>query len=114
MKKILKQKDVSSNLVTKDFFRKELRQELNGTIERLLHGIRQEITFAMDTVADKFENKLNKHTSLILTTVDPLLKELETRREDRAISASQHLKLKNQVDNHEKRIKKIERIQQTA
>lgn len=110
----MKKKNTPSNLVTKDFFRKELRQELNGTIERLLHGIRQEISFAMDTVVDKFEKKLNKHSSLILTTVDPLLKELETRREDRAIAANQHSKLKNQVDNHEKRIKKIERIQQAA
>lgn len=110
----MKQKNTSSNLVTKDFFRKELREELNVTIERLLHGIRQEITFTIDTVTDKFEKKLNKHTSLILTTVDPLLKELETRREDREIAASQHSKLKNQVNNHEKRIKKIEQIQQTA
>ena len=110
----MKQKTNSSNLVTKDFFRKELRQELNVTIERLLHGMRQEITFTIDTVTDKFEKKLSKHTSLILTTIDPLLKELETRREDREIAAGHSQRTQKQLDNHETRIKKIEQIQQTA
>lgn len=107
-------KNTSSNLVTKDFFRKELRVELNGTIERLLHGIRQEITFTIDTVTDKFEKKLNKHTSLILTTVDPLLKELETRQQDREIAAEHSRRIQKRLDDHEKRIKKIEQIQQAA
>lgn len=110
----MKKKNNSSNLVTKDFFRKELRLELNGAIERLLHGIRQEITFTVDTVTDKFEKKLSKHTSLILTTVDPLLKELETRRQDREIAAGQTTRINDKLDNHEKRIKKIESIQHAA
>ncbi len=114
MKKISARRTHSSNLVTKDFFRKELRGELNVTIERLLHGIRQEISFTIDTVTDKFEKKLSKHTSLILTTVDPLLKELETRREDREIAAEHSRRIQKQLDNHEKRIGKIEHIQQTA
>lgn len=99
----MKKKTYSSNLVTKDF----LRKELDITIERLLHGIRQEITFTIETVVDKFEKKLNKHTSLILTTVDPLLKELETRREDREIAAAQFART-------EKRIKKLEEVHQLA
>lgn len=110
----MKQKNRFSNLVTKDFFRKELRVELNGTIDRLLYGIRQEITFAMDTVADKFEKKLNKHTSIILTTVDPLLKELETRQQDRELSAEQYLGITRKIENHEERIEKIEHTQQIA
>lgn len=110
----MKQKNDPSNLVTKDYFKKELKKELNSTIDRLLKGIRREITFVVETVSEKFEQKFTKHTSLILTTVDPLLKELGTRREDREIAASQHAKLKSQVDNHEKRIQQIERVQQTA
>ena len=114
MKKILKQKPRSTNLVTKDFFRKELRQELNITIERLLHGLRQEIAFTIETVVDKFEKKLNKHTSLILTTVDPLLKELETRRQDRELAAEHDRRINKKIYGHEKRIKNLERLQQSA
>lgn len=102
----MKQKNNSSNLVTKGY--------LDKSIDNLLQGVRREFTFAIEGAMEKFSDKLTKHTSLILTTVDPLLKELETRREDREIAASQHSKLKNQVDNHEKRIKKIEQIQQPA
>lgn len=104
----MKQKNNSSNVVTKDYFKKELKEELNSTIYRLLHGIRREITFAMEAVAEKFEQRLTKHTSLILTTVDPLLKELETRRQDREIAADQSIEVSQKLDNHEKRITKLE------
>lgn len=100
------EKRIGERFITKDY--------LNNAIDMLLRGIRREFTFSIEGVVEKFEQKLTKHTSLVLTTVDPLLKELETRREDRAIAASQHSKLRDQVHSHEKRIKKIERIQQTA
>lgn len=102
----LLEKRMDKKFITKDY--------LSNTIDMLLQGIRREFTFAIEGVVEKFNEKLTKHTSLILTTVDPLLKELETRREDREIAVSQHSKLKNQVNNHEKRIQKIEHIQQTA
>lgn len=121
----MKQKNDSP--LTKDVFKHELgalekrmdkkfitKNYLDHIIDMFLQGIRREFVFAIEGVVVKFEQKLTKHTSLILTTVDPLLKELETRREDRAIAASQHSKLKNQADKHEKRIRRIEHIQQAA
>ena len=120
-------KQKSDSPLTKDVFKQELgafekriekrsvtKDYLSNIIDMLLKGIRREFIFAIEGVVEKFEQKLTKHTSLILTTVDPLLKELETRREDREIATSQHSKLKSQVDNYGKRIKKIEQIQQTA
>lgn len=104
----MKQKSDFSNLVTKNYFKKELKKELNSATGRLLQGIRREITFAMETVEEKFEQKLTKHTSLILTTVDPLLKELETRREDREIASSQSARIKDKIDDYEERIKILE------
>lgn len=119
----MKQKNDSS--LTKSVFKQELgllekymdkrfitKDYLSNTIDMLLQEIRREFTFAIEGVVEKLNEKLTEHTSLILTTVDPLLKELETRREDREIAASQHSKLKSQVNNHETRIKKIEHIQQ--
>lgn len=110
----MKQNSNSSDPITKGFLRTELKRELNSTIDRLLQGIHREITFVVETVSEKFEQKLSKHTSLILTTVDPLLKELETRRQDRELASNQTARIKNQIDNHEKRIKKLEQIQQIA
>lgn len=106
----MKQKNNSSNLVTKNYFKKEL----NDTIDRLLQGIRREITFAVETVTEKLEQKLTKHTSLILTTVDPLLKELETRQQDRILSTDQSRRVTEKIDDHEKRLVKLEQTQQAA
>jgi len=106
----MKKKNNSTELVTKDFFKKEL----HSTIDSLLEGIRREITFSAEVLTEKLERKLTQHTSLILTTVDPLLKELETRREDREITAEQYRGVTIKIDNHEKRISKLEHIQQTA
>jgi len=99
------EKRMDKRFITKDY--------LNNTIDMLLQGIRREFTFTIEGVVEKFNEKLNKHTSLILTTVDPLLKELETRRQDREIAADQSIRVKQRLDNHEKRISKIEHIQQT-
>lgn len=111
-KNVLKQelamleKHMDSKFITKNFFER--------SIDKLLQGIRREFTFNAEGAMEKFEQKLIKHTSLILTTVDPLLKELETRQEDREIAAEQYVKTTRKIDNHEKRIQKIEHIQQTA
>lgn len=110
----MEQKAISSNLVTKDFFKKELKRELNDTIDRLLQGIRREITFSAELIEEKLERNLTKHTSLILTTVDPLLKELETRQQDRILGAEQLRRATEKIDNHEKRIKKLEQVRQVA
>lgn len=102
----MKQKNNTSSLVTKGY--------LDKSISNLLQGIRREFIFAIEGAMLKFEHKLTKHTSLILTTVNPLLKELETRREDREIASSQSARIKDKIDNHEKRIQRIEQIQQAT
>ncbi len=102
----LLEKHIDKRFITKDY--------LSNTIDMLLQGIRREFTFAIEGVVEKFNEKLTKHTSLILTTVDPLLKELETRREDREIASSQSARIKDKIDNHEKRIRKIEQVQQAS
>lgn len=111
-KNVLKQelggleKRMDKKFVTKDFF--------ENSIDKLLQGIRREFTFTIEGTMVKFEEKLTKHTSLILTTVDPLLKELETRRQDREIASDHSIRVKQRLDNHKKRIAKLEHLQQTA
>ncbi|KKQ28348.1 MAG: hypothetical protein US48_C0012G0001 [Candidatus Levybacteria bacterium GW2011_GWA2_37_36] len=111
----MKQKNDSPQVLTKTYLDKALDErfglydkKMDGRFDRLLQGIRREFTFAMETIAEKFDRKLTKRTNLILTTVDPLLKELETRREDREIVPSQSAEIKDKIDNHEERIKILE------
>lgn len=103
----MKQKTAKSNeSITKDF----LEKDLLGFSE----AIRSEIRFGMNQISEIFDQKLTKHTDLILTTVDPLLKELETRREDREIGTEQYVKVVEKIGDHEKRIKHLEKIQPVA
>ena len=73
------------NLVTKDF----LEEKLDG-------------------LENKIDDKLTKFKDTILTAIDPLLQELEQRREDREIATYQTEQMRSQFNNHEKRIKKLE------
>ena len=100
------EKRMDKRFITKDY--------LSNTIDMLLQGIRREFIFATEGVVEKFEQKLTKHTSLILTTVDPLLKELETRRQDRELAAEHDRRINKKIYDHDKRIKKLERLQQSA
>jgi len=136
----MKQRNNSSNnLVTKPFFKKELKREfgvfeerfekrmekkfvtkdyfkteLNDTIDRLLQGIRREITFAMETVTERLERRMQEINNKNFTKLDSISKELEGIREDKILGDYQSSELKKQVDNHEKRISKIEQAQQAT
>ena len=81
----------SSELVTKSFLRSEF-----------------------DYFENKIEEKLVKFRDTILTAIDPLLKELEQRREDRELASDQTEKIRRQLGNHEKRIKSLEQTQSTV
>lgn len=110
----MKQKNSSSSLVTKGYFKKELKQELNSTIDRLLQGIRREITFAIETVTEKLEKRFQEISDKSLTKLDGIAKELEQVREDRIIGDHQAEQIKEKVEDHEKRIGKLEHTQQTT
>lgn len=62
-----------------------------------------------DEVLQALDEKFTKFTDRLITTFDPLLKELETRQEDRAIAVQQNSEAKATIQNHEKRITKLEK-----
>lgn len=83
----MKKKNNSSQLVTKDF----LESKLNELKE---------------------ENKI--YHDEILTKLDGIAGELGEMRDENIIGAGQTSQLNDTVDNHEKRIKNLEKISQTA
>ena len=127
-------KNVLKNYPTKDDLSKELKKELkkelsnyptkddlknvlknyptkNDLGNRLLASqkvFRIEMQHEFSVMEEKIMDKMSKFTSLILTAIDPLLKELETRQQDREISTAQINNIEGQIDNHEKRISKLE------
>lgn len=50
----------------------------------------------------------------ILTSNDKLMKKLETMQDENTIGSGQTSQLRNEVEDHEKRIRHLEKIQSTA
>ncbi len=84
----MKRNSAASELVTKSFLRSEL-DDLKKEIDEKAQGYRDEV----------------------LTSNDKLAKTLETIREDIEIG---NFQMKRKVDNHEARIKRLEKIPQAA
>lgn len=82
---------------------------LDKSLQGLLEGIRAEITFNVENAVERIETKITKFKDEILTTVDPLLQELETRSQEREIGAHQISEIRKQADDHEKRIILLEK-----
>ena len=87
----MKQGNKSEDLVTKSFLRSELEYEL-GELEQ------------------RVDDKAKQYRDQILTSNDKLAKTLETIREELEIGSFQ---TRERIEDHEKRIKNIEKTQQT-
>ena len=88
----MKRKDGNSELVTKGFLKSELEFKLGGLEQRV-------------------DDRAKQYRDQILTSNDKLAKTLETTREELEIG---NFQMRRQVENHEKRIENLEKIQQTA
>lgn len=86
----MKKNSAASEIVTRSFLRSEL-DDLKKEIDRKAQGYRDQI----------------------LTKLDETMGELGAMREENTIDSGQTSQLRDTVQDHEKRIKKIEKIQQT-
>lgn len=88
----MKQKhDDSEEVVTKGFFRSELEKEL-----------------------EKVRTEAKNYHDEVLNGLDGVVKELENMREDNTIGTYQIREVREQSEDHEKRITKLERVQKPA
>ncbi len=113
-------KTIPSQIITKTYFKKKLKKELTkfstkkdleSTEKSLKSDIRLSILMSEDRMELKIEQKLTKFRDSIITAIDPLLAELEQRKQDRELASDQTSELYVRVDDHEKRIKVLEQIQ---
>ena len=98
----MKQKNKSEELATK--------KDLQNVEEKL----RFEIKTSADEILIKVDENARKYKDEILTKLDEAMGEFETIREDNIIGTHQTSQLREDVDEHEKRIKNLEKAQQTV
>jgi chromosome segregation ATPase len=75
---------------------------LDKKIDDVEKRLRLEIRLSVQESTRQIMETMTKFKDIILTTVDPLLQELETRREDRIIAAKDTYEIKQRLDRLEK------------
>ena len=104
-----KKKNGSPALVTKEYLKKEIiKLATKNDLEITEKSLRIDIKLLLLNLERRLEQRITQTRDILLTTFDPLLKELEQRREDREIATYQTEQIRNQLNNHEQRIKKLE------
>ena len=105
----MKKKNNSSNLVTKVFLKDELKN-LETSLHLKITSLEIKVDTKLEEVEKRIDNNAQRYRDQILVSNDKLVKQLESMMDENTIGFSQ---LNRQLQNHEKRIKKIEQIQQT-
>lgn len=92
----------------------KLRGEIKSSAEEVTTRLRSEIKSSADEVTRRLEETMLGVKDTLLNAVDGYTKELEENRQDRTLAAHQTASLRENVNNHEKRIKHLEKTQQAA
>lgn len=111
----MKQKIVNDAPITKSILQQELKKALSNyptkdDLKKTLSNY--PTTIQVETMLEKSERrtdeKAKQYRDEILTKMDQIVGELAQMREDRLFERHEKRELKEQVDDHEKRIKKLE------
>lgn len=116
----MKKKNSSlENKLTTRILQRELAKLKNELKEDLVADIRKRIDMAeralnveiMASALDarqRLEAKISNELDKLYTRIDPILQEVLASREERTITANQIAELRDRVDEHEDRIKRVE------
>lgn len=112
LKKILKEYPTKTDL--KKEIKKALqdyptKDDLSERLTASQNAFRVEIDYKLKMMNEDIRTTMSTFTNRILTAIDPLLRELETRQQDREIAAAQMTDVHNRLDNHENRLQHLER-----
>ncbi len=92
--------DVLKNYPTKD----DLTERLTSSQK----VFRNELENRFQIQDENWDRRFSKFANQILIAIDPLLKEIKTRQQEREIVTAQISDVRMAVKDHEKRIKKLE------
>lgn len=80
-----------------------------ATVKENISAVKENIRELKNELEEKIETSGAKFRDDILTRLDDVMGQLESLREDRELGIHQTSELREDVDDHEKRIKKIEK-----
>lgn len=106
-------KEVLNDYPTKNDLKEILKEyptkvELGERIDKSFDAFRQETNYNFQVMLEKFDEKFTTFTSTILTAIDPLIKDMEIRQQERELAAA-HLKhAQDDITDLQKRVTKLE------
>ena len=96
----MKKKNNASEVITKGFFRTELKKELKKEIILL----ESRVALMIDMLKGDIDEANKKYRDELVAMIDPFLKEVLTAREDRTITTHRVTELQEQLEEHEEQI----------
>lgn len=105
----MKQKIVNDDPITKSIFKAELK-ELKSEFKKELsnYPTNAKVEMMLEKSERRTDEKARGYRDEILTKMDQIIGELAQIREDRLFEKHGKRELEKQLDDHEKRIKKLE------
>lgn len=97
----MKQKKSSSEAITKQY--------LDSRFENFVTAFRNEMQFNSNLLLEEIRNQISQMKNQLYTLTDPVLKDIEIRREERELERYHTDELRKKIGNHEKRIVKLEK-----
>lgn len=83
---------------------KKFTDKLNASLE----AFRQENAYQFQLMRDDLHRDMSRFTNMILNAIDPLLKEIETRQQDRELAAAEMEEVHADITDLKKRVTKLE------
>lgn len=87
---------------------RSLEERLEERIDDKLVRLENRIDTKLDKLRTDIDDNARTYRDETLTKMDGIVKELETERIERALKIKEDEEVKNKVNNHEKRITKLE------
>lgn len=84
------------------------KSDLDERFSKFANAIRNETDHKFEMMMEDFKAQMSKFTNMILTAIDPLIKDMEARQQENAVAAGQYYRTTKKLENHEKRIAKLE------
>lgn len=103
--------DILKDYPTKKDLQNALKESEQKFTKRLLESqkaFRRENNHNFQVMMARFDERFSKFTNLILTAIDPLIKDIETRREDREIATAQMKRIEDDVDTLKKQVSQLQ------
>lgn len=89
--------------------RRDLRKDFRKDIKEEIAALEIRTDVKLEKMELRMDDRAQKYRNEILTRFDMWASELENARQDRVVSMKQTHELRGAVDDHEKRIKKLEK-----